>query len=330
MKALWRRLTALDDPAAWSRWLAAWRLWLLAGLLAAALAALAYPFLPLPWRARAEVVVDHDLEAALPAGTDRHLFYYLSRENKKLEALAWADDVLAPVAQALGTSPADLRRGDILTLRQEKDGLWHFWATASDPAVARAAAAAWAQAFVAAAQDARAAAQEAENLRVQQRALAEKLAETRFLCAHLAQIQAELQALPPPPETSPWQAWALWERLAWLHGGVGDLPPWPADTADGRALLRAARDLAQARVAACPQQVAALEAQLDALARAQAQALQRARGISPFVSVTPSQTAAEGLPLRRTVGRGTAMLAAALLAWAGLGLALLFRGGREA
>ncbi len=330
MKAWWPRLTAVDDPAAWSRWLAAWRVWLLIGLAAGALAAGLYPWLPFAWRARAEVVVDHDLEAALPAGTDRHLFYYLSRENKKLEALAWADDVLSPVAQALHTSPAALRSGEQLTLRQEKDGLWHFWATAPEPDQARHAAAIWAQAFVAAAQAAQAAAQEAESLRIQQRVVARELAETRLLCAHLEQVQADLQALPAPPEASPWQAWALWERLAWLHGGVGTLPPWPTDRADGQALLQAARELAQARAAACPARLRTLEAQQNALAQAYADAARRARGISPFVRVTASQTHAATLPARRTVGQGTAMLATALLAWAAVGLFVLFRSGRNA
>jgi len=324
---LW--LTQADDPGDWSRWLAAWRLWLAAALVGALAAAALYRVFPPPYRARAEVVVDHDLEAALPAGTDRHLFYYLSRENKKLEALAWADDVLQAPAAALAVSPAELRRGTRLTLRQEKDGLWHFWATAHSTSLARAASASWARAFAETAQQAAAAAREAALLAEQQRALAETLAQTRFLCRHLGEIQDALAEEPPPPDASPWQAWAWWERLTWLGGGAWPLPPWPQHAADGRALQRAALDLAQARAAACPQRITDLEIEMENLRQAREDALRRARGVSPFVSVTPTQIQAEGLPVTRAVGRGTFMASGALLAWSGLGLALLFFRGRR-
>ncbi len=329
MRTWWNRLLRRDDPTDWACWLAAWRLWLVAGLLGATLAAALYRVAPPPPRARAEVVVDHDLEAALPSGTDRQLFYYLSRENKKLEAVAWADDVLAPVAEALGASPAALRSGGPLVLRQEKDGLWHFWVTARPAARAQTVAALWARAFTDAAQAAIAAARQAQGYRGQHQALARTLAETRFLCAHLEQVQAELDAWPPPPDMTPWQAWALWERLAWLHGGVGDLPPWPAEPRAGEDVLRAAQALAEARAAACPQRLAALQADLDALAQAWAEADRAARGLSPYLSVTPTQIQAAGLPVAPAVGPGTYMVAGALLAWAVLGLGLLFRGGSE-
>jgi len=324
---LW--LTQTDDPGDWSRWLAAWRLWLAAALVGALLAVALYRLVPPPYRARAQVVVDHDLEAARPVGTDRHLFYYLSRENKKLEALAWADDVLQAPAAALAVSPADLRRGSYLTLRQEKDGLWHFWATADQPSRARTAAAAWARAFTEAAQQAAAAAREAELLAEQQRALAETLAQTRFLCQHVSDVQRDLAATPPPPDASPWQAWSWWERLTWLDGGAWPLPPWPRHAADGRALQRAALELAQARADACPQRIADLEIELENLRQAREDALRRARGVSPFIHVTPTQIQAAGLPVTSAVGQGTFMAAGALLAWSGVSLALLFFGGRR-
>ncbi len=324
MKALWTRFTTFDDPAAWQRWLAAWRWWWAVGVLAAALAAGVYPLLPWPYRTRAQVVVDHNLEAALPQGTDRQLFYYLSRENKKLEALAWSDEVLTPVAERLGQPLARLRGSGPLVLRQEKDGVWHFWVTAATPQAARQAAALWAQGFVEHARAAVAAAQEAEAWRAQQAQVAEALAQTRFLCQHLRQVQTELEAATPPDAVSPWQAWALAERLAWLASGAQPLPPWPTTAADAADLLAAARSLAQARAQACPQRLTMLEAELQRTLAARQAAEARSRGVSPFVIVTPTQTRPEGLPLQRVPSRAGLMLAAALLAWAGSALAVIF------
>ena len=66
----------------WVRWLAA--------LIGAAIYYLALP----PYRARASVNVDFHLEQAWPQDTDREQFYYLERETRKLEEIAWSDAVL--------------------------------------------------------------------------------------------------------------------------------------------------------------------------------------------------------------------------------------------
>ncbi len=314
------------DAADWSAWLAAWRWWLAVALLGAAVGRALYAVAPPPYRARSEVVVDHNLEAALPRGTDRHLFYYLSRENKKLEALAWSDAVLSPVAALLGRPMGELRQGEVLVLRQEKDGLWHFWVTTDDAWQARQAAALWARTFTQTAQEAIAAARTAEQARQRQAALAQIWAATRFLCAQLPAVEDDLATL-SPPAASPWQAWALWARLTWLGGGAWPLPPWPQNPTDGQALLEAARQLAHSRRQACPQRLQTLEDLQAEWAQTRAQAEARAYGVTPFVSVTPTQIQADQLPLTRAAGPGVYMLVGALLAWVGLSLAFIWRGG---
>jgi len=141
-----KRLFLAPSPADLSRLLQAWRLWLICAMAGALLAALAYAVFPPPYRAQATVVVDHNLEQAWPQETDRQLFYYLERETRKLEAVAWADATLEAVSAQTGVPVADLRDGR-LSLSQPKDGAWHFWADDPDPQRAAQLVSAWAEAF---------------------------------------------------------------------------------------------------------------------------------------------------------------------------------------
>ena len=84
------------------RLLRAWRFWLLTALLGALLGAAIYFIVPPPYRARATVNVDFNLEQAWPQETDREQFYYLERESRKLERVAWSDAVMRVVAGADG------------------------------------------------------------------------------------------------------------------------------------------------------------------------------------------------------------------------------------
>jgi hypothetical protein len=135
------------DPLA--RLLLAWRLWLVAALLGASLAWLFYALFPPPYRAQATVVVDHNLEDAWQYFPDRQLFFYLERETRKLEELAWSDAVLNNVvAEGQGVPVEELRAG-LLRLSHSRDGAWHFLAEHQDSAIAQSLASAWARAFAA-------------------------------------------------------------------------------------------------------------------------------------------------------------------------------------
>ncbi|MDH5505604.1 MAG: hypothetical protein OEZ02_00105 [Anaerolineae bacterium] len=128
--------------------LQAWRLWVTAALLGAILAAGVYALFPPPFQAHAAVVVDHNLEQAWQYFPDRQLFYFLNRETRKLEALAWADATLQLVVkQVPGTTIADLR-ADTLKISYPAEGVWHFWAQASESHRAQTLAGSWAAAFV--------------------------------------------------------------------------------------------------------------------------------------------------------------------------------------
>jgi hypothetical protein len=130
------------------RLLKAWRFWFIGVLIGAALGAGLYSLAPPPYRAHATVLVDFHLEQAWPQETDRQQFYYLERETRKLEEIAWSDLVLGLVAENVGEiSVEELREGK-LSLGQPGDGGWNFYADDESPERAAQLASAWSQAFV--------------------------------------------------------------------------------------------------------------------------------------------------------------------------------------
>jgi len=140
---------SLDDL---TRLLKAWRFWLLAAVIGALLGAAVYFVAPPPYRARATVNVDFNLETAWPQETDRQQFYYLERETRKLEEIVWSDSVLQVVADADDkVTVGELREGK-LQLSQPGEAGWHFFADDKDAKRAEMLASAWADAFAKAVQ----------------------------------------------------------------------------------------------------------------------------------------------------------------------------------
>jgi capsular polysaccharide biosynthesis protein len=139
---------SLDDLI---RLLKAWRFWMLGAILGAMIGAAVYFITPPPFRAQATVNVDFNLEQAWPQDTDRQQFYYLERETRKLEEIAWSDDVMGQLSSKFGISVEDLR-GNKLQLSQPAEAGWHFYADDKDLQVAASLASAWAEAFVTKAQ----------------------------------------------------------------------------------------------------------------------------------------------------------------------------------
>jgi capsular polysaccharide biosynthesis protein len=134
------------------RLLRAWRFWVLGVLLGMLIAAAAYSIFPPSYRARATVNVDFNLEQAWPKDVDRQQFYYLEREVRKLEEIAWSDDVMGQLSSEFSISVEELRAGK-LQLSQPAEAGWHFYAKDANPQIAGEIASAWANAFVEETQD---------------------------------------------------------------------------------------------------------------------------------------------------------------------------------
>jgi len=130
------------------RLLKAWRFWSVGALIGALLGAGLYYIAPPPYRAHATVLVDFNLEQAWPKETDRQQFYYLERETRKLEEIAWSDMVMGMIVETTGDiTTQELRKGK-LSLSQPAEGGWHFYADDENPERAAAFASTWSQVFV--------------------------------------------------------------------------------------------------------------------------------------------------------------------------------------
>lgn len=134
---------SLDDII---RLLKAWKFWVLGAVLGALIGAASYSVVPPTYRARATVNVDFNLEQAWPEETDRQQFYYLERESRKLEEIAWSDDVIQTLSSQLSVPVEELRTGK-LDLSQPAEAGWHFYAEDRNPEHAEDLATAWALLF---------------------------------------------------------------------------------------------------------------------------------------------------------------------------------------
>lgn len=145
-----KNMTWLFSPPSFDdfiRLLKAWRFWSVGVLIGGLIGTAVYYIAPPPYRAHATVLVDFNMEQAWPQDTDREQFYYLARETRKLEEIAFSDAVMETVAVFNPQISVVQLRDELLSLGQPGDGGWHFYAKDNDPKQAEMLASAWANAF---------------------------------------------------------------------------------------------------------------------------------------------------------------------------------------
>lgn len=131
-----------------------WHLGVASGLLCAVIAAVIIILLPKSYAARAVVMVDQQVELAVPPGSSLDDVLYVSRETVRLEELSYADSLWEEVAETIDSSQFGVElniTGDLrsfVSVPHFQDGAWHFMAEHSNPNFAAALANAWAEAFV--------------------------------------------------------------------------------------------------------------------------------------------------------------------------------------
>lgn len=136
---------SLDD---FLRLLRAWKFWLLFSVLGALIGAAVYVIVPPMYRAQATVVVDFNIEESWTYGADRDVYYYLERESRKLEEVAWDDRAMDSISRAFPDLSVAELRNERLHLSQPEDGAWHFYADDPNPARAEEMVVFWAERFV--------------------------------------------------------------------------------------------------------------------------------------------------------------------------------------
>lgn len=146
MKKILDGLISIDSHDSLVLVLQSWRLWVVGAMIGALAAYGVYAAFPPAYRAKAVVIVDHNLEQAWHASSGP-ASYFLTRETRKLVELAWSDETLRLVSDKVGDVSVQELRDEILHLSQPDDGGWYFYADSSSADQAEKIAGTWAQVF---------------------------------------------------------------------------------------------------------------------------------------------------------------------------------------
>lgn len=319
------RLTSLHLE----RVLQAWQVVVVGALIGSVIGWGGFLLFPPPYQAQATVIVDHNAEQVLPSGGDRDVAIYLSRETRKLEEIAWSDEVLQQVVDEVGDFTLETLRSGKLLLSQPGEGGWHFWGRDQDPQMAASLALAWARGFVRQVDQGVKAAVAMDTIRQTLEATKGEFGEIMQVCTLVAEVDQRLgeigERFQSQEALSPLDGWQLSELAAWMNWSGTPLAEqtWFSSGQDLRTYLDTIERIVQDRQANCQtaeeqysHQLLSLEERLKGL---QAQLL----GVSPYLEVIPSQL--KSLPVERTIPLGAYMffgsfvgvIAALVWAWVG-------------
>jgi len=220
---------------------------------------------PTRYRAAAAVVVDSNVDVAMPNAERLIIDSYLNQQTLQFESIAYSDAVWDVVAQAMlqegiaEDRAAALELAETTRLPHPEDGEWRFMAYGRDPALVARLANTWAQAFVDTVDDGvrlaqrELALQEAQDEAIQARIrLAGESARLLAVAEQFHALEADLGRLPPDAAADPAVSQTLQIAVGQAGGVCADIPACmaPAGIADQRSLAEAVAALYDRQTAA--------------------------------------------------------------------------------
>jgi hypothetical protein len=309
-----------------------WHLMVAFGLFGALLATIITGLGPERYRAQAVVMVDQQVDLALPPLSPMDDVLYVSRETVRLEDLSYADILWEEVLDRLTSSQFDSEFGSIEELQtfvsapHYQDGAWYFTAVHPDPNLAVELSNAWAEAFVGTVQSWVETAQLEISLQSQLETVAGLQASVGDSCGQLdrawADVDETIQTTLSQADVAENDFNLAISRLAQVEASlqgqsVIDVEALSSDDLDG------ARQAANGLLAALDLRRTACQARLDSLWQQEESLLEEIEdvladsyGISPYLRVQVSQLARGAEKVQADLGTAALIgLAVAITLW---------------
>lgn len=302
------------------------------GLIGALLAALLTVLGPDRYTARAVVMVDQQVDLALPPYSPVDDVLYVSRETVRLEDLTYADVLWEEVFNRLSSDQFESEFSSFEDLRgfvsapHYQDGAWYFTSEHSDPALASALADAWAESFVETVQSWVETAQFEISLQTQLEAVAGMRASTVDACGRLDWARAGVFEILQTTLSQPDVAASDFEQAiivlaqaaASLPGqSINDFTTLSPDDLEG------ARQATKGLLAAFDLSAEACQARLDSLQEQEQNLLNELEntveasfGISPYLRIQLTQLAGQAEKVQADLGTAALVgLVVAIALW---------------
>jgi capsular polysaccharide biosynthesis protein len=296
-----------------------WYLLVGVGLVGALLASFVVILAPKRYQAQAVVMVDQQVELAVPPLSPVDDTLYISRETVRLEELSYADSLWERVYTLIEVSDFEAETTSIDALQElvsaphYQDGAWYFTVEHSDPAFAAVLANAWAESFTDTVQGWIETAQEERSLQAQleqisdlQASSVDECVQIEWTAMRVAELHQSVLAQPGIPQDQIDQTVSRIRQLAYS----ASLAPLASPSTIS---LEEAIRYSQSVFAALEEEVLACRGRLDALQAVDEDLVEQlttisvsSYGVSPYLRIQFTRPAVE--PHKPTIKIGNAAL----------------------
>jgi capsular polysaccharide biosynthesis protein len=294
-----------------------WYLLVGVGLVGAVAASLIVFVAPKKYRAQAVVMVDQQVELAVPPSSPVDDVLYVSRETVRLEELSYSDSLWEAVYALVDTPEFEAEIAATGDLRESvraphyQDGAWYFTAEHTDPAFAAALANAWAESFTATLQGWVETAQEEHSLQAQidelailQAANIDECAQLHWAADRVAEIRRTTLSQPDITQDEINQTtFDIWQMAQ--SASLSFIISPSSDSIDDAVTYSAyVFSALEENAMACSLGMDLRRVRIENLTEELAAVVESSRGVSPYLRVHFSRAADE--PVRPTIEIGNA------------------------